>query len=131
MGAVYQAWDQTLEVAVALKVIRPEVGAGSASRGSAPAPLQARAAARAPGHAQERRPDSRPRRDRRHHLHLDAVRAGIRSGDGAWRAKAACRSSAPSPSRRTGLGLVAAHAAGVVHRDLKPANIMIDGEGGV
>ena len=24
MGAVYQAWDQTLEVAVALKVIRPE-----------------------------------------------------------------------------------------------------------
>ena len=27
MGAVYQAWDQTLEVAVALKVIRPQAGA--------------------------------------------------------------------------------------------------------
>jgi hypothetical protein len=25
MGAVYQAWDEELEVAVALKVIRPEV----------------------------------------------------------------------------------------------------------
>ena len=25
MGAVYQAWDSELEVAVALKVIRPEV----------------------------------------------------------------------------------------------------------
>ena len=78
MGAVYQAWDQTLEVAVAIKVIRPRDGAGRASRGGARAALQARAAARAPGHAQERRPHPRPRRDRRHHVHHDAVRAGIR-----------------------------------------------------
>src|SRR5712692_7868077 len=28
MGAVYQAWDQTLEVPVALKVIRPEATSG-------------------------------------------------------------------------------------------------------
>ena len=31
MGAVYQAWDQELEVAVAMKVIRPEVTADPAT----------------------------------------------------------------------------------------------------
>ena len=81
MGAVYQAWDAELGVAVAIKVIRPEVMADRACRGRSRAALQARAAARPPGHAQERRPHSRPRRDRRHQVHHDVVRRRART----WR----------------------------------------------
>ena len=71
MGAVYQAWDAELGVAVAMKVIRPEVMADPDGGRGSRAALQARAAARAPGHPQERRPHSRSRRDRRHQVHHD------------------------------------------------------------
>ena len=83
MGAVYQAWDEELGVAVAMKVIRPEVDGGSGGGRRNRAALQARAAARASGHAQERRPHSRPRRDRRHQVHHDAVRRRRRPRDDA------------------------------------------------
>ena len=49
------------------------------------AALQAGAAARAPGHAQERRPHSRHRADRRHQVHHDVVRRRHRSHDGGPR----------------------------------------------
>ena len=81
MGAVYQAWDAELGVAVAIKVIRPEITADPASARGDRAPLQARTAAGAPGHAQERRAHPRPRRDRRHQVHHDAVHRGQRSRD--------------------------------------------------
>ena len=66
MGAVYQAWDAELSVAVALKVIRHRLAAVAARSPRGRTAIQAGTAARAPGHAQERRPHSRPRRDRRH-----------------------------------------------------------------
>ena len=82
MGAVYQAWDKVLEVAVAVKVIRPPETAGSRTpRSALETPIQARAAPGAAGHAQARRPHPRSRRDRRHHVHHDAVRPGIGPGD--------------------------------------------------
>ena len=52
MGAVYQAWDDELGVAVAIKVIRPEIAGRSSGSCGTRAALQARAPARAPGHAQ-------------------------------------------------------------------------------
>ncbi len=62
---------------VALKVIRPEAAADDPDcRPRAGTPLQAGTAARPPGHAQERRPDSRPRRVERHQVHHDAIPRG-------------------------------------------------------
>ena len=96
MGAVYQAWDAELGVAVALKVIRTDHRQGDGGTREA---LQERAAARPAGHAQERRPHPRPRGDRRHQVHHDAVRPGRRPGDAAAREKASCRSPRRCSSR--------------------------------
>ena len=81
MGAVYQAWDEELGVAVAIKVIRPEVVGRSAHVRRSGAPLQARAAAGPSSHPQERRPHSRSRRDGGHQVHHDAVHPGFGPGD--------------------------------------------------
>ena len=125
MGAVYHAWDAELGMAVALKVIRPELVDGSRSRARDGAALQAGARARASGHAQERRPHSRPRRDRRHQVHHDAVLEG---SDLSTVLKETGKMPVPAALgivRDVAAGLVAAHEAGIVHRDLKPANIMV------
>src|SRR5262245_13943613 len=131
MGAVYQAWDQTLEVAVALKVIRPE---------SAPDPQTAEALQRRFKHELLLA---------RQVTHKNVVRIhdlGEIEGityismpyvHGSDLATIVAREGrlpverAVAIAKELASGLVAAHAAGVVHRDLKPANIMIDGEGSV
>ena len=129
MGAVYQAWDADLDVVVALKVIRAEAGSDPDETRRHRAPLQTGAAARPAGHPQERRPHSRPRRDRRHQVHHDVVTSratispSVLKRDGKLPVPRALRIM-----RQVVSGLVAAHEAGVVHRDLKPANIMIEGD---
>lgn len=129
MGAVYQAWDQELEVVVALKVIRPEV-------------------LRDPVAEQEiERRFKRELLLARQVTHRNVVRIhdlgqinGIKyitmsyvdGTDLATLVKREGRLPVPKTLqivRAVVSGLVAAHAAGVVHRDLKPANIMIDVEG--
>ena len=129
MGAVYQAWDQELDVVVALKVIRPEVMRD---------PVAA---------AEIERRFKRELLLARQVTHKNVVRIhdlgeirGIKYitmtfVDGKDLSTIVTRDGPlPIPQilhtmRGVVSGLVAAHAAGVVHRDLKPANIMIDADG--
>jgi serine/threonine protein kinase/tetratricopeptide (TPR) repeat protein len=126
MGAVYQAWDAELGVAVAMKVIRPD-----AMRDPAAA-------------ADIERRFKRELVLARQVTHKNVVRIydlGEINGikyitmsyvDGLDLATRLERDG-PLPvaevmriARQVVGGLVEAHKAGVVHRDLKPANIMID-----
>jgi tetratricopeptide (TPR) repeat protein len=129
MGAVYQAWDEELSVAVALKVIRPEVLAE---------PMTAREVER------------RFKRElllARQVTHRNVVRIHdlgeihgikyltmpyIQGSDLADVLKREGRlplGRALAVAKQVASGLVAAHQVGVVHRDLKPENIMIDTDG--
>jgi serine/threonine protein kinase/Flp pilus assembly protein TadD len=125
MGAVYQAWDAELGVAVAIKVIRPEVMADPTAA------------------AEVERRFKRELLLAREVTHKNVVRIhdlgdiqGIKyitmpyidGADLATISKNEGRLSVPKVLRiARGIvsGLVAAHTASVVHRDLKPANIMI------
>jgi serine/threonine protein kinase/tetratricopeptide (TPR) repeat protein len=128
MGAVYQAWDAELGVAVALKVIRPE-------------------ALKDPHEAREL--ERRFKRElllARQVTHKSVVRIhdlgeieGIKYitmsyVEGEDLATVLTREGKiPLPrvlriARQVVSGMQAAHEAGVVHRDLKPANVMLDGD---
>jgi tetratricopeptide (TPR) repeat protein/tRNA A-37 threonylcarbamoyl transferase component Bud32 len=129
MGVVYQAWDAELGVAVALKVVRPEVNAD-------------------PQAAQE--VERRFKRElllARQVTHKHVVRIHdlgeidgikyitmpyIEGRDLAQVLRERGRLPVPETLRfakQIAAGLAAAHDAGVVHRDLKPENIMIDEDG--
>ena len=128
MGIVYHAWDEELGVAVALKVIRPEVSADPAT-------------------AKEL--EKRFKRElllARQVTHHNVVRihdigeveatkyitmSFIDGRDLATELKASGHLTVPQTLlliRQLAEGLQAAHTAGVIHRDLKPANIMIEGD---
>jgi serine/threonine protein kinase/tetratricopeptide (TPR) repeat protein len=129
MGAVYQARDAELGVAVAIKVIRPEVMADPSAS------------------AEVERRFKRELLLARQVTHKNVVRIydlgeieGIKYitmsyVDGTDLATILKREGrlpvarVVSISRQIVGGLVAAHTAGVVHRDLKPANIMIGTDG--
>jgi serine/threonine protein kinase/tetratricopeptide (TPR) repeat protein len=128
MGAVYQAWDEELAVAVAIKVIRPEVMAD---------PVAA---------ADIERRFKRELLLAREVTHRNVVRIhdlgeidGIKYitmayVNGADLATLIRREGRVPPAKALRIarsvvsGLVAAHAANVVHRDLKPANVMVDAQ---
>jgi tetratricopeptide (TPR) repeat protein len=129
MGAVYEAWDAELGVAVALKVIRSEIADDQTSA------------------------EDLERRFKRELLlarqvtHKNVVRIHdlgeingikyitmpyIEGEDVATILKKEGRlplARALSIARQALSGLVAAHSEGIVHRDLKPANIMVDPQG--
>ncbi|MGH7320291.1 MAG: serine/threonine-protein kinase, partial [Candidatus Rokuibacteriota bacterium] len=128
MGIVYHAWDEELGVAVALKVIRPEVSAD-------------------PAMAKEL--EKRFKRElllARQVTHHNVVRihdigevegtkyitmSFIDGRDLASELKGSGHLPVPRALhllRELAEGLQAAHIAGVIHRDLKPANIMIEGD---
>ena len=125
MGAVYQAWDQELGVAVALKVIRPEATADPA----AAADMERRfkrelLLARQVTHTNVVRIHDLGELKGIKYITMPYVQgedlATYLNRDGKLPVKRAL-----TIARQVAHGLAAAHAAGVVHRDLKPANIMI------
>jgi serine/threonine protein kinase/tetratricopeptide (TPR) repeat protein len=129
MGVVYQAWDEELGVAVALKVIRPEVMADPQS-----------------AYDIERR-FKRELLLSRQVTHRNVVRIhdlgemnGIKyitmpfiagtSLASVLSAKGTLPVGEVLPiARDIAAGLCAAHEAGVVHRDLKPENVMLASDG--
>jgi serine/threonine protein kinase/tetratricopeptide (TPR) repeat protein len=129
MGVVYQAWDQTLNVVVALKVIRPD----AAQSPTAAADIERRfkrelLLARQVTHKNVVRIHDLGDVDGTKYITMSYV-----EGDDL---STILQRDGPLPvqrllpiARQVAAGLSAAHEAGVVHRDLKPANIMIDADG--
>jgi serine/threonine protein kinase len=127
MGAVYQAWDAELGVAVAIKVIRPEVMADAAAAKDVERRFkQELLLARQVTHRNVVRIHDLGEIQGIKYITMSYGRRG--PGDSPEQ-----EGQVPVPkvlriARAVVAGLVAAHKAGVVHRDLKPANIMIDAE---
>ena len=129
MGAVYQAWDAELGVAVAIKVIRPDALADP----EAAAEIQRRfkrelLLARQVTHKNVVRIHDLGEIDGIKYITMTFVDgadlATILKREGRLPVPAVMRTA-----RDVVAGLLAAHKAGVVHRDLKPANIAIERSG--
>jgi serine/threonine protein kinase len=126
MGAVYQAWDDELGVAVALKVIRPEL----TPEGTEGVEIERRfkrelLLARQVTHKNVVRIHDLGEIDGIKYITMPYIQgrdlaAVLRETGRLPVAKAL------AIARQVVAGLEAAHEVGVVHRDLKPANIMIE-----
>ena len=126
MGAVYQAWDDALGVAVALKIIRPEITADPAAARDLERRFKRELLlARQVTHKNVVRIHDLGEIDGVKYLTMPYIQGSdlgsILTKDGRLPVQRAV-----GIARQVVSGLVAAHEAGVVHRDLKPANIMID-----
>ncbi len=129
MGVVYRAQDEALGIAVAIKLLRPELA------------LRPDAFERFRSELLLARQVSSPHVVRIH----DIARHDFGSGEARWlismdlvegEALDHRLDRGPLPvddalriARHVALGLEAAHARDVVHRDLKPANVLIDAAG--
>jgi len=130
MGVVYQAWDDELGVAVALKVIRPEVLLDPGSAGEVERRFKRELVlARQVTHKHVVRIHDLGELDGIKYLTMPFVEgenlADVLKHQG--------RIPVPQTiaiARQVASGLAAAHEVGVVHRDLKPENIMIAADGG-
>ena len=131
MGAVYKAWDEELGVVVALKTVRPEVGADPDTALMLERRFkQELLLARKVTHKNIVRVHDIGEMDGIKYITMPFVEGE----DLATVLKREGKLPVPQVMRlaRSVLsGLAAAHEAGVVHRDLKPANIMVaaDGDG--
>jgi tetratricopeptide (TPR) repeat protein len=128
MGAVYQAWDSELSVAVALKVIRTDRNGHSALSAAEKQFKQELLLARQVTHKNVVRIHDLGEIDGIKYITMPYVQgdelATVIRRDGKLPIAHAMRFA-----RQIADGLRAAHEAGVVHRDLKPANVMIRGAG--
>ncbi len=124
MGRVYKAEDTVLNITVALKVIRPELGADP---GFVERFKREMLTARSVSHENVIRIHDLGEARGLKFISMDYIR-----GQSLWEL---IRSSAPlAPervlplARQIGEALRAFHRKGIAHLDLKPANIMIDGD---
>ena len=128
MAAVYQAWDETLSTAVALKLIRFDVRAAESEiRDLEERFKRELKLARQVTHPNVVRIHDLGQLDDTLYITMEY----IRGGDLATLLRREPRLPTPRAlnlARQIAAGLAAAHRVGIVHRDLKPANIMIDAE---
>ena len=129
MGSVYQAWDQVLEVAVAVKVVRPPANAdGEQARDIERRFKRELVLARQVTHKHVVRIHDLGEIDGVTYITMPYVQgsdlASILRADGRLPVDRVL-----ALAKEVASGLAAAHDAGIVHRDLKPANIMVDGDG--
>ena len=128
MGSVYQAWDQELDVPVAVKVIRPEAMADPVVAEDVERRFKRELLlARQVTHRNVVRIHDIGEIDGIKYITMPYVHgsdlATILTSQGRMPVGRAL-----GIARQVVSGLAAAHEANVVHRDLKPANIMIDAE---
>jgi serine/threonine protein kinase/tetratricopeptide (TPR) repeat protein len=128
MGAVYQAWDEELGVAVAIKVIKPEVLADP----EAGEELERRfkrelLLARQVTHKNVVRIHDLGEIDGIKYITMPYVQGSDLAGMIRKHGKLSVE-RVVALGRQIASGLAAAHEAGVVHRDLKPENIMVEGD---
>ena len=127
MGAVYQAWDEELGVAVALKIIRPEVTRDAAAAQDIERRFkQELLLARQVTHKNVVRIHDLGELDGIKYITMPYIKGADLAT--ALREERLPVTKVMALARQVAAGLQAAHDAGVVHRDLKPANIMIDGD---
>src|SRR5581483_10318723 len=128
MGAVYQAWDEELGVAVAIKVVLPEIAADP-ERG---ADVERRfkrelLLARQVTHKNVVRIHDLGEIDGIKYITMPYVHGQDLAAVLREHGKLPV-SRALAIARQIAAGLQAAHEVGVVHRDLKPPNIMLEGD---
>src|SRR5262245_10161412 len=124
MGAVYQAWDSELSVAVAVKVIRVDRKRGSASSEAEKRFKNELLLARQVTHKNVVRIHDLGEIDGIKYITMSYVQ-GDDLGTVLRRDRKLPVARALHLARQIAAGLEAAHEAGVVHRDLKPPNIMV------
>lgn len=128
MGVVYQAWDDELGLAVALKIIKPEVSADPS--------LASKVEHRFKRELLLARQVTHKHVVRIHDIgEIDGIKyltmAFVEGRDLTHVLRDEGRlpvTRALQVARQIAEGLVAAHEAAVVHRDLKPENVMIDAD---
>jgi tetratricopeptide (TPR) repeat protein len=129
MGVVYQAWDTTLNVVVALKVIRPDAAADPSHTADAERRFkQELLLARQVTHRNVVRIHDLGDIDGTKYITMSFIEGEDLSTVLKREGRLPIDRVLPL-ARQIASGLEAAHDAGVVHRDLKPANIMVDAEG--
>jgi eukaryotic-like serine/threonine-protein kinase len=129
MGVVYQAWDAELGVAVALKVIRPEVLLDPGSAGEVERRFKRELVlARQVTHKHVVRIHDLGELQGIKYLTMPFVE-GENLADVLKRDGKVSVPRAIAIAKEVASGLGAAHEVGVVHRDLKPENIMISADG--
>jgi eukaryotic-like serine/threonine-protein kinase len=129
MGVVYQAWDAELGVAVALKVIRPEVLLDPGSAGEVERRFKRELVlARQVTHKHVVRIHDLGELHGIKYLTMPFVE-GENLADVLKRDGKVAVPRAIAIAKQIASGLAAAHEVGVVHRDLKPENIMIAADG--
>jgi serine/threonine protein kinase/Flp pilus assembly protein TadD len=127
MGAVYQAWDSELGVAVALKVIRPEVMHDPAAAQDIERRFkQELLLARQVTHKNVVRIHDLGEIDGIKYITMPYIEGQDLAS--VLRNERLTVPKVMALARQVAAGLQAAHEAGVVHRDLKPANVMLEGE---